>query len=146
MRFFLDCEFNSMGGELISMALVADDGSWWYTAVPVGAIIDPWVAEHVIPVLDITPIPYEFMQSTLEAFLSKFDTAHIVADWPDDIAYFSKALITGPGTRIDTPPLTMEVLRIDAPSARPHNALWDARGIREFVLKQEAEASAEPQS
>jgi len=28
----------------------------------------------------------------------------------------------------------MEVLRADAPSAQPHNALADARGIREFIL------------
>ena len=144
MRLFLDCEFNSMGGELISLALVPEDASYgyFYEVVTVGAMLDPWVAEHVVPHLHLTPISVETRQESLESYLAQFDTVHIVADWPDDIAYFSRALITGPGTRIDTPPLTMEVLRVDAPSELPHNALFDARGIREFVLAQEA--SAEP--
>jgi len=34
---------------------------------------------------------------------------------------------------LNTPPLTMEVLRIDAESTLPHNALHDARGIRDAV-------------
>ncbi len=134
MRLFLDTEFNSYGGELLSIALVADDGRYFYEAVEGTEVANPWVAEHVIPVLRTRPQPRDFVQVLLEQWLAQFDTVHIVADWPEDIAYFSKLLITGPGTRIDTPPLTMEVLRADAPSAQPHNALADARGIREFIL------------
>ena len=140
MRLFLDTEFNSMGGELISIALVADDGYAFYEAIKTTEVIDPWVAEHVIPVLRKQPQALDFVQALLEQWLSQFDTVHVVADWPDDIAYFSRLLITGPGTRIDTPPLTMEILRIDAESAIPHNALADALGIRELVHAMENQA------
>ena len=134
MRLFLDCEFNEFKGDLISMALVAEDGREWYEVVPCenpGA----WVAENVIPILGKPALPGKAaLTSSLFMFLRQFDTVHIVADWPEDIVHFCEALITGPGYRIDTPPLTMEVLRIDAESALPHNALADARGIRAAVL------------
>jgi hypothetical protein len=65
----------------------------------------------------------------------------IIADWPEDIKHFCDALITGPGLRLDTPPLTMEIRRdIDAVSAVPHNALEDARGIMRKHLELEATA------
>ena len=79
------------------------------------------------------PIPYRDMQHSLELWLSQFDSVHVIADWPEDIQHFCNALIIGAGMRINTPPLTMEVLRIDAESTLPHNALHDARGIRDAV-------------
>lgn len=134
MRLFLDCEFNEFKGELISMALVAEDGREWYEVIPCdkpGA----WVAQNVMPILGKPALADKReLTSSLFMFLRQFDTVHVVADWPEDIAHFCNALITGPGYRIDTPPLTMEVLRIDAPSELPHNALADARGIREALL------------
>lgn len=132
MKLFLDCEFNEFRGNLISMALVAEDGREWYEVVPCeqpGA----WVAEHVMPILGQEPVSVPTMQASLCFWLAQFDSVHIVADWPEDIAHFCQALITGPGYRMDTPPLTMEVLRIDAGSAQPHNALADARGIRDAL-------------
>jgi hypothetical protein len=63
---------------------------------------------------------------------------HLVADWPEDIQHFCEALITAPGLRIDTPPLTMEIRRdLDAVSALPHNALEDARAIMRKHLELE---------
>lgn len=134
MRIFLDCEFNEFKGNLISMALVAEDGREWYEVVPCfypGA----WVAKHVIPILGKESVPYKTMQNSLHQWLGQFETVHIVADWPEDIKHFCDALIVGPGMRINTPPLTMEVLRIDAESSLPHNALHDARGIRNEICK-----------
>lgn len=130
MRLFLDCEFNEFKGELISMALVAEDGREWYEVVPCGSP-GAWVTEHVMPILGKTAIPYRDMQNSLQAWLSQFESVHIVADWPEDIQHFCNALIVGAGIRLDTPPLTMEILRIDAESTLPHNALHDARGIRD---------------
>lgn len=137
MRLFLDCEFNGFKGQLISMALVSDDGHEWYEVLHCQNPVD-WVAEHVMPILfKPTTDPLLFAIS-LQAFLSQFPTIHIVADWPEDIQHFCNALITGPGQRINTPPLTLEILRIDSVSEVPHNALHDARGIRNEVLKHEA--------
>lgn len=133
MRLFLDCEFNEFQGDLISMALVAEDGREWYGVLPCenpGA----WVAQHVMPILGKFPIGKSTFQLSLRDYLAQFDTIHVVADWPEDIVHFCQTLITGPGWRLDTPPLTMEVLRIDAPSELPHNALADARGIRAAVM------------
>lgn len=133
MRIFIDCEYNEFRGELISMALVSEDGREWYESLGCdkpGA----WVAEHVMPIIGITQVDKESFQASLEWFLQGFDAVHLVADWPEDIAHFCQALITGPGERLNTPPLTMEVLRVDAPSRQPHNALADARGLREFLL------------
>ena len=133
MRLWLDTEFNEFRGELISMALVADDGREWYEALD---CLNPglWVQTHVLPVIGKSPLPNALcLSASLMLFLRQFECAHIVADWPEDISHFCNALIIGPGMRIDTPPLTFEVRR-DLPntadiSAIPHNALEDARAL-----------------
>ena len=126
---WIDCEFNEFKGDLISMALVAEDGGEFYEVLDCeqpGA----WVAEHVIPILGKAPVSIHEFQDRLQKFLSQYPAIHVIADWPEDVKHFCDALITGPGFRMDTPPLTMEVVRIDALSALPHNALEDARGIK----------------
>jgi len=135
MRFFLDCEFNEFKGELISMALVSEYDHEWYEVLPCE---NPgsWVKENVIPILNKKEISFKEFTKSLQNFLSQFQSIHIIADWPEDIAHFCNSLITGPGYRINTPPLTMEIIRIDAPSKLPHNALADARGIRDYILNE----------
>ena len=65
----------------------------------------------------------------------RFDTIHIIADWPEDISHFCNALLTGPGTRLNAPRLTMEVCRdLHGDSKIPHNALEDARAIAEDAI------------
>lgn len=134
MRLFIDCEFNEFGGDLISMALVAEDGREWYGELPCPAPRS-WVAEHVIPLLTgpIFASTPDFQRS-LFRFLADFDNIHVVADWPEDIAHFMRIVISGPGMRYDTPPLTCEVLRVDADSDVPHHALHDARGLRAHIV------------
>ena len=132
MKLWIDCEFNEFQGALISMALVDEQGREWYEVLPCenpGA----WVAEHVMPILGKQPVPREVAQASLQAWLAVYPGIHVIADWPEDIAHFNQFLITGPGTRLNTPALTMEVVRIDAPSELPHNALADARGIRDHM-------------
>jgi hypothetical protein len=135
MRVWLDCEFNEFRGELISMALVAEDGREWYEVLPCPHP-GSWVAEHVMPLLEKAPIDPANFKHSLRRWLSKYDSVRIVADWPEDIAHFCQTLITGPGQRINTPPLTMEVRRdLDlVDSLTPHNALADARAIMKSHL------------
>lgn len=135
---FIDTEFNGFRGDLISMALVSENGREWYESVGCDDPV-PWVAEHVMPYLQNKPCDYVLMQRSLQSFLGGFESVHIVADWPEDIQHFCQVLITGPGTRLDTPPLTFEVRRDldDAVSDLPHNALEDARGIMRFVTAQQ---------
>jgi hypothetical protein len=134
MRLYLDCEFNEFQGDLISMALVAEDDRSWYEVLPCENPGE-WVARHVIPIIEKSPVSMKEFQSSLQQFLMQFETVHIVADWPEDIQHFCQSLITGPGERLNTPPLTMEVVRIDSVSDQPHNALADARGIKLHMCK-----------
>jgi hypothetical protein len=131
MRLFLDTEFNEFKGKLISIALVDEGGQEWYQSVGCDAP-GPWVKENVMPIIGIPPVTLPYLQRSLAQFLSQYESVVIIADWPEDIAHFCDCLITGPGMRINTPHLTMAVLRdIDTSgSAIPHNALEDAKALR----------------
>jgi hypothetical protein len=142
MRIWIDTEFNEFKGDLISMALVAEDGREWYE-VTYCENPGPWVAQHVMPILNQTPVMKIAMQNSLALFLSRFPSIHLVADWPEDLAHFCNLLITGPGFRLDTPPLTMEVRRdLESLSALPHNALEDARANMRMHLELESGGAA----
>lgn len=143
MRYFLDTEFNGMGGDLISLALVSEDGKReFYAAIPCYNPI-PWVAENVMPlVASPNAIPVLCDKTKIGEFMWHFLKndyyATIVADWPDDIAYFCKALIIGPGLMINLQSLKFEMIRVDAyptdlSGAIQHNALWDARALRRKI-------------
>lgn len=130
MNLYIDTEFNEFKGELISMALVAEDGAEFYEVLECknpGA----WVSINVMPILFKEPVSMDVFQMRLQAFLYRYDSIHIVADWPEDIQHFCSALITGPGLCLNYPPLTMECRRdlSSADSEVPHNALYDARAI-----------------
>lgn len=132
MKIYIDTEFNGYNGQLISMALIDENGKEWYEVLPFGEL-DAWVNKHVKPVLNKEPIGCKIdFQRNLEFYLSQYDSIHIVSDWPEDIKYFCDVLITGPGTRINTPPLTIEVRRDlnTLASLIPHNALADVRAMR----------------
>lgn len=133
MNIFIDCEWNEFGGDLISMALCAESGPEFYEVLPCDNPGE-WVAKNVIPFLDKEPVSEEEFKNKLARYLAQFDSVNIISDWPEDISRFCEALITGPGLRLNTPPLTMRIMRIDAESEKPHNALFDARGIRAAVL------------
>ncbi|QNK67833.1 3'-5' exoribonuclease [Variovorax sp. PAMC26660] len=153
MRIWIDTEFNGHEGELISLALVDEDGASFYRYVHC-AEPEPWVAANVLPVLGLYSLAPErkapasrqpsnvwtlaYLQRALAQWLEVYESIHLVADWPEDIAHFCRLLITGPGTRLDTPPLTMEIRRdLDAESLVPHNALEDARAMRAVHLAYE---------
>jgi hypothetical protein len=131
MRLWIDTEFNEFKGDLISMALVGDDGKEWYEVLNCENPGD-WVSQNVIPILNKPAISKKEMQLSLQKFLSNYREVHIVSDWPEDIKHFCELLITGPGERINTPLLTMEIRRdIDSEtSLLPHNALEDARALK----------------
>tara|TARA_B100000929_G_scaffold249264_1_gene208549 strand:- start:728 stop:1171 length:444 start_codon:yes stop_codon:yes gene_type:complete len=143
-KLFIDCEFNSAGGQLLSMALVGADCDEFYAEIPLSnkEPVNGWVKDNVLPLMEFeNPLPLDVFQRELEHFLNQYEAVHVIADWPEDIKYFCEALITGPGERINTPPLTMEIRRdLDAPSKVPHHALWDARGIRDLYLELEKAA------
>lgn len=134
-RIFLDCEWNDFKGELISIALVTDSDLEFYEVVEFKKPSE-WVSKNVIPVLGKESISYSTMQDRLQKWLSQFDELHIVSDWPEDIKHFCDALIIGPGEMINVPNLCFTLIdgNINYKSEVPHNALADARAIKQFVL------------
>lgn len=136
MILYIDCEFNSYQGDLISLALVPSDdqrNSFYEVLDTSHLCIDQWVMENVMCKVGKAAICKEAFQARLQAYLDTFDAVHVVADWPEDLAWLCRSLITGPGTRIRYPKsFTMECRPVDAPSKNPHNALADAEGLRDF--------------
>jgi hypothetical protein len=150
MRYYLDTEFNGFGGALISLALVPEFGDEeFYVSLPLPEDLHPWVAQHVIPYLRFVPpaVDYELSREHasrhLEAYLANDPDPLIIADWPDDLAHFCQLLLTGPGQIIALHRLRLELLNgagfsSAANSKVPHNALHDARALKEFCLGETA--------
>lgn len=143
MNVFIDCEFNGFGGRLMSMALVPQNPSWpeFYEEIEIRDQIEPWVQTNVVPHLFKAPVSYSEFQAKLSQYL--WDMRHnditIVADWPDDLRYFMEATITGPGNRIIMPTVInfRLDLNIEYNSVVPHNALHDARAIRDVYREKQ---------
>jgi hypothetical protein len=147
MRYFLDTEYNGFGGELISIALVPEHGDQEYYAVlPLPTQVHDWVERHVLPYLRSVPpgldadtVTREQAAHELARYLGADPDPLVVADWPEDLAHLCALLVTGPAEIVEIGRLRMEFLRTPgfstAQNSRvPHNALHDARSLREFVL------------
>jgi hypothetical protein len=147
VRYFLDTEYNGWGGALLSLALVPEDGGEeLYLTVEWDCGLDPWVERNVVPYLDSVPEPL------VSPRISRADAARmvahylagdpdplVVADWPEDIAQLSALLVTGPGVMAEVPRLRFEFgalagFSTAANSKVPHNALHDARALRDHLL------------
>jgi hypothetical protein len=149
LRYFLDTEYNGWGGELLSLALVPEHGEELYLTLDWDGTLEPWVERNVLPYLDTVP------DSLVSPRMSRADAARtiahyfageadpiVIADWPEDIALFSALLVTGPGVMADVPGLKFQFMPLSgfstaANSKVPHNALHDARALRDHVLSLE---------
>ena len=147
MRYFLDTEYNGFGGALLSLALVPEDGGEeFYVTLQCDSPLDPWVERHVIPFLDMVPealvsprLGRGDAAGALAAWLAHDEAPDIVADWPEDLAQLAMLLITGPGLMVAMPPLSLHFVPLHsfstaANSVVPHNALHDARALRDHVM------------
>lgn len=144
MRLFLDTEFNGFGGELISMALISEDGREWYEVLAEPHTWNAWVFENVFPKLGKDPIGAEGFHHSLECFLSEFPGCEIIADWPSDFEHLC-AHLNGAGRDLGWRlPIecTMRLVRGDdtIQPENPHNALSDARALRDWWIRQRSAA------
>jgi hypothetical protein len=149
VRYFLDTEYNGPGGELLSLALVPDDGDDLYLTLRTSAPIVEWVERHVTPYLDSVPeqlscprLSRADAAQALERYLRHDDEVLIIADWPEDVAQFCNLMITGPGDMIDVRHVIFQLTPMSnfstaANSKVPHNALYDARALRDHVMAME---------
>jgi hypothetical protein len=170
-RYYLDTEFNSFGGSLISLGIVRHDDpeDALYLVVPADDIermrfeegMDPWIEKNIIPVLwdtpkgvgvDITPV-HEW-GPIISAFIYRGgEVPQVMCDWPSDAMDFCRLLMTGPGQAVDMLNQThLTILRhIDVypttlPGAVQHNAIWDALAIRQLLIELEATNKSVPKS
>jgi hypothetical protein len=146
VRYFLDTEYNGWGGALLSLALVPEDGEDLYLTLDWEGALDPWVERNVVPYLDTVPdalvsprLNRADAARALSHYLAGDSEPVIVADWPEDIAQINMLLVTGPGTMIEVPPLSFQFVELSgfstaANSTVPHNALHDARALKDHVL------------
>ncbi len=145
MKYYLDTEFDGWGGDLISMALVREDGKSLYMVDPFKKTPkDPWVALNVIPILYHVPDEVEIHSLESRAwgllisdFLYGDKHPQIICDWPSDAVYISELLMTGPGESVPMGPQTsitilrhLNVYPSAVEGAIQHNAWWDAMAIR----------------
>lgn len=149
LRYFLDTEYNGWSGALLSLALVPDEGEELYLTLDWSGTLEQWVERNVIPYLDAVP------ESLVSPRMNRTDAARtiahylagdadpvIVADWPEDIALMSALLVTGPGIMAEVPGITFQFVPLTgfstaANSKVPHNALHDARALRDHILSLE---------
>ena len=149
LRYFLDTEYNGWSGALLSLALVPDEGDELYLTLDWSGTLEQWVERNVVPYLDAVP------ESLVSPRMNRTDAARtiahylagdanpvIVADWPEDIALMSALLVTGPGIMAEVPGLTFQFVPLTgfstaANSKVPHNALHDARALRDHILSLE---------
>ena len=143
LRYFLDTEYNGWGGALLSLALAPDEGEELYLTLDWPGPLEPWVERNVLPYLDMVP------QSMVSPRMSRTDAARavahylagdsdplILADWPEDIALFNALLVIGPGIMAEVPSIRFQLMPLAgfstaANSKVPHNALHDARALRD---------------
>lgn len=131
MTLFLDCEFNGFGGDLISLALVPHEGAEFYGVRKLPKKIHPWVKENVIPRLGQQPETDSDLRKRLAAYLRAHEGETVVADWPLDFAHFCAFVCDG--DRLYGPhSLAMRLVPQEPLSSEvPHNALSDARALKE---------------
>lgn len=149
MRYFVDCEYNGFGGALLSLALVPEDGGEeLYLTLDCAGPIEPWVERNVMPYLDQVPdalrlprVGRDAAARAIAMFLAHDREPEIFADWPTDIELLCGLLSITPGRMVAIPDLRFRLLRLGGfspaeNSAVPHNALHDARALRDHVVNQ----------
>lgn len=140
MRAFLDCEF-LWRGDLLSMGIVTDDGREWYEVIepPPDISLFPWVVTNILSVADKEPVHPEVFRLSLHAFLSSLSSIEIIADWPADLAHFFSMLAgREEGSALVIPVIARIVPKQNLVSSIPHNALSDARALRDSLHRSAA--------
>ena len=136
-RLYLDTEFNSFGGKLISMALVSPTGREWYECMPCPDLYDTWVSENVIPVLGKTMISRAEFLKSFRKFIEWFDRPEVVCDWHTDVMHFC-ACLDGDDFK-ESAPFDGRFRVIQTPEGEPkpeipHNALSDAKALMRWHM------------
>lgn len=159
---FLDTEFNGNDpyvAELLSLGMVTMDGREFYAEIEFSGVLDPWVKENVEPYLTGKKITREKVikqvsnyvgakKPQLISFVNAFDYVYLTKCFTRDVL---NSIFKWPpldfasilwGNGIDpnrfyekTEGNLFEELKIDLEKYYRHNALSDAKLLREVYLK-----------
>lgn len=140
MNLYLDTEFDSHGGKLISLALAGDDGSKWYGIFDANCS-DDWVAANVAPKLYAAEPTIsgdlETLRLSLKVYLHKRDGCTIWADWPADFEHLMHLMCGGSYTESFMIRCSMQLIVTpdgEPKPEHPHNALSDATALRDWHI------------
>jgi hypothetical protein len=161
-RYYLDTEFNSFGGSLISLGIVRHDdpNDHLYLVVPrvdvermrVEEGIDPWIEENVLKNLYVMPDDAHAIEAPAHQWgplISDFiyrggEITQVLVDWPSDAMDLCKLLMLGAGEAVNMQNQThitilrhIDVYPTSVEGAVQHNALWDALAIRQLLIEME---------
>lgn len=129
MALYLDTEFNGFGGQLISIALVSDNGGEFYGVLPLPSRVHPWVAEHVVPYLVASSEPHYALRARLFAFLTYHHGEPVIADWAEDLMHLLSLVCEPNGLSFQ---IELDMRLVNSGEIKPeipHNALSDARAL-----------------
>ena len=158
MKIFFDTEFTGLhqGTTLISIGIITEDGRELYYELNDydKTQIDGWLKNNVIANLRNTnPINTEQLRKAIEGFIEPYDTVEIWSDclsydwvlfnqiWghafniPKAIYYIPFDLCTLFKVKGIDPDVSREEYAGMTRGSQKHNALWDAKVIRECYLK-----------
>lgn len=137
-KLFLDVEFNGFRGDLISLALVSDDSQEWYEVLSEPIAWNDWVYENVFPKLGKEPIGETAFKSSLHQFLRQFDCPTVICDAHADLVHFFASFQGAEYTSslIDFHCKVELLADSECKPDNPHNALSDARALRDWYLSQ----------
>jgi len=147
---FLDTEWaDAAGAELVSLALISEDGRHCFYAecAQLPAAPTPFVAEVVYPRLErgAAALDERTLREALRTFIEELAPAYVLADFPNDIRLL-RAVLAGDGTDLRPgPELITTVMDKEGDTAkwveawfgahpglaaRRHHALVDAQALR----------------
>jgi hypothetical protein len=133
-RLYLDTEFDGHGGRLLSIALVSDCGREFYAEVAGADPSDPWVRLNVVSKFTGPMLDRKKVRDDLRTFLARFSRITVVADWYADFVHFF-GLFEGEDFRSSFD-VSVHTVLLSGPSdirpENPHNALSDARALRDY--------------
>lgn len=148
MKLFLDTEFSSLlaaESQLISLALVAEDGREFYAELPPSTYqktCSPFAQQTVTPLLwgGRYEMPLATLAAALRPWIDECEVAEIVTDAPSwDFRFLRVALDesrlgwprqVATGAVFFTPPEEAYESYFNAPERSQHHALHDARALR----------------
>lgn len=146
MKYYIDCEFDGHNGDLLSLAIIREDGYDIYIKVN-NVASDNWVLNNVVKLLDshqcsrVVTVDNNEVGGVIKAFLSSDQCPVIVSDSPVDIYRFCKALSTGldgEWSSTEIPRMQFNVINIDCyptniEDAVQHNAWWDTLVLKDKI-------------